>query len=106
MTDGMNNREKAFENKFARDEELKFKTETGAIRLMGHWAAATMGLKDKAANDYAEKLVVSKVEGKNEKTILTQVQKDFAEAKIEMTERQLQNQLSQRVEKARKALKL
>ena len=36
-------RENAFENKFAHDEELRFKAEARRNRLLGLWAAELMG---------------------------------------------------------------
>jgi len=38
-----NDRQKAFENKFARDEELQFKVTARRNRLTGEWAAKKMG---------------------------------------------------------------
>ena len=39
----LNDRENAFENKFAHDEEMKFKAEARANKLLGLWAAGLMG---------------------------------------------------------------
>ncbi|NBO19216.1 MAG: DUF1476 family protein, partial [Proteobacteria bacterium] len=36
-------RDKAFENKFAHDEELKFKIHARAVKLLGLWAAGLLG---------------------------------------------------------------
>ena len=38
------NREQAFEAKFAHDEEFRFLTNARRDKLFGHWAAAIMGL--------------------------------------------------------------
>ena len=39
----MKDRENAFENKFAHDEELKFKAEARRNKLLGLWAAELLG---------------------------------------------------------------
>ena len=46
-------RENAFENKFAHDEELRFKAEARRNKLLGLWAAGLMGKTgdDAAAHD-------------------------------------------------------
>ena len=39
-------RERAFETKFARDEEMQFRIIARRNRLLGEWAARLMGLSD------------------------------------------------------------
>ena len=49
---GMSDREKAFENKFAHDQELRFKAEARRNKLIGLWAAGLLGKAD--ADAYAK----------------------------------------------------
>ncbi|WP_102224527.1 DUF1476 domain-containing protein [Acidimangrovimonas sediminis] len=56
-------RENAFESKFAHDAEMQFRAEARRNKLLGLWAAEMMGLTGTAASDYA----------------LTVVKADFAE---------------------------
>ena len=46
-------RERAFETKFAHDEELRFRVIARRNRLLGGWAARLMGLSDAEADAYA-----------------------------------------------------
>ena len=55
-------RERAFETKFAHDEELRFRVIARRNRLLGQWAARLMGLSDAEADTYA-KDVIRKVLG-------------------------------------------
>ena len=66
-------REKAFENKFAHDAEMQFKAEARRNKLAGLWAADLMGKTGDAAAAYA----------------LEVVQADFEEAGIEDVVRKL-----------------
>ncbi len=52
-------REHAFENKFAHDEELRFRAEARRNKLLGLWAAELMGLDEAAAHDYARAVVAA-----------------------------------------------
>ena len=52
-------RENAFENKFAHDAEMQFKAEARRNKLLGLWAAELMGLSGDAAADYAAEVVKS-----------------------------------------------
>lgn len=58
---GLEQREKAFESKFAHDCELEFKVRARKISLLGHWAADIMGFNDREANTYCLKLVERQV---------------------------------------------
>jgi hypothetical protein len=46
-------RQRAFESKFAHDEEMKFRIAARRNRLLGEWAARQMGLTDAEAESYA-----------------------------------------------------
>ena len=44
MSNGFDEREKAFEDKWAHDENLRFRVEARRDKLLGLWAAGEMGL--------------------------------------------------------------
>ncbi len=48
-----NDREKAFENKFAHDEEMQFKAHARSNKLLGLWAASLLGKTGAEADAYA-----------------------------------------------------
>mgnify|MGYP000128152139 CR=1 FL=1 len=50
-------RETAFENKFAHDEEMRFKSEARRNKLLGLWAAGLMGKTGDDAAAYAAEVV-------------------------------------------------
>ena len=52
-----NDREKAFENKFAHDEEMQFKAAARRNRLLGLWAASLLGKTGADADAYAMEVV-------------------------------------------------
>lgn len=55
-------RENAFENKFAHDAEMQFKAEARRNKLVGLWAAELLGKSDDAAADYAREVVAADFE--------------------------------------------
>ena len=50
-------REKAFEAKYALDEEMAFRILARRNRLLGQWAAAKMGLTPEETDAYAKAVV-------------------------------------------------
>jgi hypothetical protein len=54
-----NDREMAFENKFAHDEEMQFKAAARRNKLLGLWAASLLGKTGAEADAYAMDVVKS-----------------------------------------------
>ena len=52
-------RESAFEGKFAHDAEMQFKAEARRNKLLGLWAAGLLGKTGDAALDYAREVIKS-----------------------------------------------
>lgn len=76
-------REKAFENKFAHDQELQFKAEARRNKLLGQWAAEKLGLAGKAAQDYALEVVKSDFEEPGEEDVFRKVSGDLGDKSSE-----------------------
>lgn len=53
------NREKAFEDMYAHDAELRFKVMARRDKLVGLWAAGLLGKSEAEAADYAKSVVVA-----------------------------------------------
>ncbi len=72
----LNDREKAFENKYAHDQEKKFKIIARRNKLLGQWAGALLGKADIDA--YAKEVVVADFEEAGEEDVVRKVAADFA----------------------------
>lgn len=70
-------RENAFENKFAHDEELRFKAEARRNKLLGLWAAALMGKTGEAADAYAMEVVAADFVEAGDEDVLRKVVGDL-----------------------------
>lgn len=70
-------RENAFENKFAHDAEMQFKAEARRNKLLGLWAAELMGKSGEAAADYAKEVVKSDFEEAGDDDVLRKVAGDL-----------------------------
>jgi hypothetical protein len=56
-------RERAFEKKYAMDQEFKFKAKARCNKLVGEWAAARLRLSGTAVGDYVKGVVDADVVG-------------------------------------------
>jgi hypothetical protein len=72
-------RENAFENKFAHDAEMQFKAEARRNKLLGLWAAELLGKDGDAANAYASEVVKSDFEEAGDDDVLRKVSGDLGD---------------------------
>ena len=70
-------REQGFENKFAHDEELRFKATARRNKLVGLWAAEKLGLSESAADAYAKEIVAADFEAPGDNDVVHKLRKDF-----------------------------
>src|SRR3954469_24537857 len=86
-------RERAFEAKFARDEEMQFRVIARRNRLLGEWAARRMGLTEAEADAYAKDVVRSDFEEAGEHDVIRKVLGDLTAAGIDCNEDQVRDAL-------------
>jgi hypothetical protein len=71
-------RENAFEAKFAHDSEMQFRAEARRNKLLGLWAAGLMGKADDAAAAYALEVVSADFEEAGDEDVVRKVVADLA----------------------------
>jgi hypothetical protein len=78
-------RENAFESKFAHDEALRFRVEARRNKLLGLWAAELMGKSGEAAADYAKEVVSADFEEAGDEDVYRKVAGDLGDRAAEAT---------------------
>jgi hypothetical protein len=71
-------REKAFETKFAHDADLQFRVTVRRNRLLGMWAAGQQGLSGEAAENYAKTVVAADFEEAGDEDVVRKLAADLA----------------------------
>ncbi|MGD1886255.1 MAG: DUF1476 domain-containing protein [Cohaesibacteraceae bacterium] len=93
-------RQEGFENKFAHDEELRFKANARRNKMLGAWAAEKLGLSGDAAEAYAKSVLLADFEEPGDEDVYRKVKADFDEAKVDVSEHQLRREMADLMEKA------
>lgn len=93
-------REQGFENKFAHDEELRFKAEARRNRMLGMWAAEKLGLSGEEAEAYAKSVVLADFEEPGDEDVYRKVKGDFEAKNIDVSEHQLRREMIDLMDKA------
>ena len=79
MMTTFDDRENAFENKFAHDAEMQFKAEARRNKLLGLWAAGLLGKSGDDANAYAVEVVKSDFEEAGHEDVVRKVAGDLGD---------------------------
>ncbi len=78
-------RERAFENKFAHDAEMQFKAEARRNKLVGLWAAGLMGKSGEDAAAYAKEVVAADFEEAGHEDVVRKLKADLGDRADEQT---------------------
>jgi len=82
-------REKGYENKFAHDAELKFKSEARRNKLLAIWAGGKMGMEGAALEDYIKAVRKSDLAEAGDDDVFRKVQADFKAHSVAVTDAEL-----------------
>ena len=94
----MSDREKAFENKYAHDQEKKFRVIARRNKLMGLWAAQLLGKTD--AEAYAKEVVAADFEEAGDEDVIRKVAGDFKAAGLPAGEAEVRAKLTEYLQAA------
>ncbi len=98
---GFDDRERAFESKFARDAELDFRIVARRNRLLGEWAAQRMGLTPEESDSYAKSVVQADFEEAGDEDVIRKLVADFAAAGVEMDDVTVRSAIAEHAQIAR-----
>ena len=88
-------RKDAFENKFAHDEELRFKATARRNKLLGLWAAEKLGKAGAEADAYAKEVVVADFEEAGDGDVVRKVTGDFAAGGVAVADDELRRVMAE-----------
>ena len=99
-----NDREKSFEKKFEKDQELQFKVNARRNKLLGLWAAGLMGKSGADAEAYAKEVVIADFEKPGDSDVIAKLVKDLAAAGKPTEEHTIRKQADRLLDDAKKQL--
>lgn len=97
-------RERAFETKFAHDEEMKFRIIARRNRLLGEWAARQMGLSDAETESYAKDVIRADFEEAGDDDVIRKVLGDLTAAGVDCDETTVRETLAHKEVEARRQI--
>ena len=97
-------REQAFENKFAHDQEMVFRITARRNRLLGHWAAGLMKLTAEETDSYAKSVVQADFEEAGDEDVIRKLLGDITSAGVDIDDARIRAALENKTVEARRQL--
>jgi hypothetical protein len=97
-------RRRAAEGAFARDEEMAFRITARRNRLVGQWAAARMGLTPEETDAYAKAVVQADFEEAGDEDVIRKLVGDLTAAGIDTGAAEVRRALDEQAIEARRQL--
>ena len=97
-----NDREKAFEKKFANDQEAEFKISAKRNKLLGTWVASILNLNEEQKKNYITEVIKSDFQEAGDEDVFKKIKKDLEGKNIQETE--IRQKMSEFLEAAKKEI--
>ena len=93
-------REKAYEKKFAYDADLKFKAEARRNKALAEWAGAKLGLTEAALEDYIKAVRKADLAEKGDDDVFGKVKADLAAKGVAVSDTEIRAFMAEALAKA------
>jgi hypothetical protein len=93
-------REKAYEKKFALDQDLKFRSEARRNKMLAEWAGAKLGITGAALEDYIKEVRKADLAEKGDDDVFRKVKKDFADKGVAVADADIRKAMGEFLAKA------
>jgi hypothetical protein len=97
-------RERAFETKFAHDEEMNLRLIARRNRLLGEWAAHKMGLSEAERESYTKDVIRADFEEAGDEDVIRKVLGDLTAAGIDSSDDEIRRALQHNAFEAKRQL--
>ena len=100
-----NEREKSFEKKFVKDEELKFKLAARSNKYLGEWVSSELGKNEEEKKNYIQEIIKADMEEAGSEDVFRKVKKDFKIASISIEDSEIRVQMEKALSRAKEDFK-
>ena len=105
MTDKFTDREKGFEKKFAKDEELQFKVQARSNKYLAEFVSTKLGKSDEEKQKYVQEIIKADMEEAGSEDVFRKIKKDFKEKSISIEDSEIRDEMKKALERAKEDFK-
>jgi len=100
-----NEREKSFEKKFAKDQELQFKVAARSNKYLAEFVSSKLGKSDEEKQAYIEEIIRADMEEAGSEDVFRKIKKDFQAASFSIEDLEIRNQMEKALLRAKEDFK-
>ena len=105
MNDKFTEREKGFEKKFARDEELQFKVQARSNKYLAEFVSKKLGMGEEDKKKYIQEIIQADMQEAGTEDVFNKVKKDFKKASISIEDKEIRQQMEKALLRAKEDFK-
>ena len=93
MSDKFTEREKSFEKKFARDEELQFKVQARSNKYIAEFVLEKLSKSEDEKQNYIKEIIKADMEEAGTEDVFRKIKKDFKMASFSIDDTEIREQM-------------
>ena len=105
MSDKFSEREKGFEKKFVRDEELQFKVQARSNKYLAEFVSKKLGKTKEDEIKYVQEIIKADMEEAGSEDVFRKIKKDFQEASISIEDSEIRSEIEKAFSRAKEDFK-
>ena len=98
-------REKSFEKKFVKDQELQFKVAARSNKYLGEWISSKLGKTEEEKQNYIQEIIKADMEEAGSEDVFRKVKKDFETNSIIIEDLEIRDQMEKALSRAKEDFK-
>ena len=96
-----NEREKSFEKKFVKDQELQFKVAARSNKYLAEFVSSKLGKSDEEKQAYIQEIIKADMEEAGNEDVFRKIKQDFQKASISVKDSEIRDEMQKALNKAK-----
>ena len=105
MNDKFTEREKSYEKKFARDEELQFKVQARSNKYIAEFVSQKLNMNEDEKKKYIQEIIKADMEESGTEDVFRKIKKDFEKASVIIDDKEIREQMEKAIIRAKEDFK-
>jgi len=105
MSDKFSEREKSFEKKFVRDEELQFKVQARSNKYIAEFVSKKLGKDEVEKQKYVQEVIKTDMQESGNEDVFRKIKKDFQKASLSIDDNEIRNEMEKALIRAKEDFK-
>ena len=105
MSNKFEEREKGFEKKFVRDEELQFKVQARSNKYIAEFVLKKLNKSEDEKQKYIQEIIKADMEEAGNEDVFRKIKKDFQEASFNIEDSEIRDEIEKALNRAKEDFK-